>query len=1037
MSDIPDTVRWLHLSDFHFKSGDGYDRDVVLRALLSSLPRLTQRAGPIDLIIASGDIAFSGRDDEYANASIFFDQLLKRVGLSRKELLVVPGNHDVNRLNGKGLARSLATREDADLYFNPSEPLPHILKRQQGFSRWYNTYFEGIREFSTNSSCSAVEVINIKGLRLAVLPINSAIFSFDDADFGKLWIGRRSVEVASEQLASTAADVRITVMHHPFSWLSSIEHQNVRETVRKSSDCILTGHLHDTDAEVVAGLSGHTMHLAAGATYQTRNWPNRALIVTASQTSFTVLPIRYEDKPTEVWTVDTSIFTEASDFTREFSRQTFGAVSSPSPNLVGNVSPSVNISSAASVAAETELEQELFKTPTGLPLYAEPRLMSRPQGMAFDADQPAQQIGLEEVISSGKSYLIVTKPESGGTTLSKRLLAEILKKGISEAARKDARNLPAYRKKLEGEFSIDIRKPEAEAVLILDHVDLERDERLLRELASTAWFTRVIAITVDRDLRPTKPIESKSLPFEFEDIYLWNMSRPDVRTMACLMFDTVDAPLISQVVDKVYADLLGLCIPLTPVNVIMYLRILQREGEFNPLNRVDILSRYLSEVLRKPSDAYRDSFNLRNKMDVLSSLVYELSIEETNGFDDRYWYAFHATYKDNTLSEYDDRSFLNELLESRVLVRLGSRIHFRYSFYFDFFLGRHIASKKELLEKFISDGDYYRGNGIIDVITGLSTDNTILVSALCEQLESLLEQFSGKYLPIEFDPMSSAVWPDSKTDDEALWKPITDQIDSGPKTSGEIDVIKSSLLSEVRTADQEVTFARFVELEIALFHLSNLLEAAIRNSDDIGGNLKLRAVDALLRSHMVGYQVGFAFSPVIASRKYFRWGGVAFLDFNELVGDLDPNAVEAKVSVVDAISRSVSLKASEEIGVKKLGPVFRSREKQSTKTGFLELVNFACLLAARPQDWNQLLAKAIERTDKNSYYLFGMLMALLNYLRNEIGQSGDREKAKRLVALVRAKRDFNKQVPGPKAVNKMFEFLKKTNQFGEPEADKK
>lgn len=161
------------------------------------------------------------------------------------------------------------------------------------------------------------------------------------------------------------------------------------------------------------------------------------------------------------------------------------------------------------------------------------------------------------------------------------------------------------------------------------------------------------------------------------------------------------------------------------------------------------------------------------------------------------------------------------------------------------------------------------------------------------------------------------------------------------------------------------------------------------------------------------------------------------MDFNHHDRDTDVNSPEAKMALFDAISRSVAHKAAEEIGSRKLGAAFKVREKTFTETGFGELLNFTCLLASKPPEWEQVLARAIERTDKNAYYLSSMLSALMLDLRDEVNRSADRDHAKRLVAHVRAKRDFNKQVPGNKAVTRMLDFLTRTNQFEdkrEPEA---
>jgi 3',5'-cyclic AMP phosphodiesterase CpdA len=112
---------WLHVSDFHLREGDAYDRDVVLRALTLSVARYRKEGRAPDLIFATGDIAYSGKAGEYRLATVFFDALLNSAGLERRHLFVIPGNHDCDRQAGRWLLRTLDSRESADTYFAPAE----------------------------------------------------------------------------------------------------------------------------------------------------------------------------------------------------------------------------------------------------------------------------------------------------------------------------------------------------------------------------------------------------------------------------------------------------------------------------------------------------------------------------------------------------------------------------------------------------------------------------------------------------------------------------------------------------------------------------------------------------------------------------------------------------------------------------------------------------------------------------------------------------------------------------------------------------
>ena len=307
-------LTWLHVSDFHIRMGDSYDRDVVLGALVRSVRRFRERGRTPDVVFATGDIAFSGKPGEYEIATVFFDALLDAAGLGRRHLFVIAGNHDVDRELGAGLARSLASREEADRYFAPGSPRPHLTQKQAAFSEWYGGYFEGIRE-CTDSSCGPVEVVEVGGVRVGVLPVNSALFCQGDDDHAKLWVGRRSLDDAVRGLRGLDAELRIALIHHPLDWLADPERSNIRAKLAENVDVVLRGHLHEADVEQVVSPQGGVVYLAAGASYQTRRWPNRALYVTVQDSSLSVFPIRYEDSPTEVWTVDPSVFSAATDYT--------------------------------------------------------------------------------------------------------------------------------------------------------------------------------------------------------------------------------------------------------------------------------------------------------------------------------------------------------------------------------------------------------------------------------------------------------------------------------------------------------------------------------------------------------------------------------------------------------------------------------------------------------------------------------------------------------------------------------------------------
>lgn len=94
-------LAFIHLSDIHFNkySGDRYDLDEDLRnELLRDVARNYAKHIPkADGILICGDVAFSGKQEQYNVATNFLKQLCAQVRLDETEVFCVPGNHDVDQ----------------------------------------------------------------------------------------------------------------------------------------------------------------------------------------------------------------------------------------------------------------------------------------------------------------------------------------------------------------------------------------------------------------------------------------------------------------------------------------------------------------------------------------------------------------------------------------------------------------------------------------------------------------------------------------------------------------------------------------------------------------------------------------------------------------------------------------------------------------------------------------------------------------------------------------------------------------------------
>jgi predicted phosphodiesterase len=377
--------------------------------VLSSLSRAL-RTRPRDwpspqLLFVTGDLTQSGKPDQFLSVSTFLDTLLTATGLSKDRLFVLPGNHDVDRTHVAQLTRTLSTEDESVAYFAAKSRKYHFDKFT-AFSNWHNSYFGATNAWIVDRTVQQPLVITIDGTRIGILRINSSLFSAGDDDFGKLWIGRRCLHEALQETHALTADYWIALTHHPLSWLHPSERRNIKSELTAHVDCLLHGHLHDTDVESVAGLNGTVVQLAAGATYQTREYLNSALFssLDAEQDTISVLPITYHDSPAETWSLDTSIYPHDDGFRRQYSLA----------RRSRHVGP-----------AQTSTNSDTVQSPASL--------LRRPVVFHIGTVVPPEHfvarrtelVAAQEIVASRQSFQLVGRKRVGKTSFGRKLLTLI------------------------------------------------------------------------------------------------------------------------------------------------------------------------------------------------------------------------------------------------------------------------------------------------------------------------------------------------------------------------------------------------------------------------------------------------------------------------------------------------------------------------------------------------------------------------------------------------------------------------------------
>lgn len=263
----------VHLSDIHFTraSGNVHDVDQTVRdELLRDVEAVTKKLGAANGVLVTGDIAFSGKKEEYQHAAEWLRKVCDAVGCEEQKVAVVPGNHDVDRSLAGDLITKMLHKDirgldgaaiDAQLreYFSnvgSASALLAPLAQYNVFAQPYECDVSDKKPFwQRDLGLSCGTTIRMRGLC-------SAYVSNADDDKGKMILGTAYAGVRRED-----GVLHLTLCHHPPEWFR--DQDPVDDLLKSRVHIQLFGHKHAQRVDVI----NEKVRLIAGATHPERREP--------------------------------------------------------------------------------------------------------------------------------------------------------------------------------------------------------------------------------------------------------------------------------------------------------------------------------------------------------------------------------------------------------------------------------------------------------------------------------------------------------------------------------------------------------------------------------------------------------------------------------------------------------------------------------------------------------------------------------------------------------------------------------------------
>ncbi len=262
------------ISDLHFRDAP---KDNPARGrgagLAQTLLAHSERSLPI-LIAVTGDVAYSGRAEEYREAVAFFETLLGGLATTREvALAVVPGNHDCDFTAPGGRVR------DAILNGLRSETIDHehVEKCTEVQAAFHQAFVRPLASGFTVFGCTGLVqrfAWTPQACTVGIQLVNSAWMSKKQESLATIHLPEQLIRQATPW--ATEPSVVVSLHHHPEHWHSGESRRAFRQFLTDSADVVLSGHEHTPAGSIVTSMPLGRLHVFEGDLFQDPSVPKNS-----------------------------------------------------------------------------------------------------------------------------------------------------------------------------------------------------------------------------------------------------------------------------------------------------------------------------------------------------------------------------------------------------------------------------------------------------------------------------------------------------------------------------------------------------------------------------------------------------------------------------------------------------------------------------------------------------------------------------------------------------------------------------------------
>jgi hypothetical protein len=749
----------LHLTDLHYNS-DSYEKftqDQMIEKLLNFLLDLNKK---IDLVIFSGDLVFKGNDiKDFENArNEFLDKLCDKLKLNNSDIILCPGNHDMDRTY-----KSESLEEKFDSKIKDSDSLYQFFKIQdydfktsikttENYNLFIKEYYKNINEIKINELYS-IHKKKIDGSEIGILSINSAWRSIDDKSNGKLLFPRFLLEEALYELKQT--ECKFIVLHHPIHWFKDFNQSELQNLIFKSCNIMFSGHIHESEITThYKQNNGIFAHVAPASL----TWDKEYV-------GFSIIEYKIDDESNAK--VNKYHFIKEND-NFSFIEKVEVKIPCGSEKLEQNrirekINSKINLELLNSKDLLLSNNFDSENDNAFIELFNSPKISTRPkQNISEGINVENDKIEFQKLLINENNYFVYGQDKSGKSSILKFIQLHHLKNYIKNG------NIPYYIDfKNENSLSLidDIKKYyELSRAKTIDLILTHNFRLLIDNFDPNNPYTQVI-----NDFLTTYPtvnfiVTSDYLTsrlyddYQFDNrtykkIYLQDISRSDVR-----IYIEKNEFTINKNQDDVLNKIVGFCkqleLPLNYWTVSLLLMIHKKTQIDLSKNIFNLLDLCVDEILQKKINflsqskvsfgqlksicAHLAKFFLYNNTVTKYSKTYKETLNELDDY-----------FKSNNRIKAHSREILEYLINSGVLkMKENERVTFRLNGIFEFFIAQSMSENNEFRDELLDDKVYLSFKNEFEIYGGIKNNDADFLKKIFKKTEKYFQNINNGYKQI-------------------------------------------------------------------------------------------------------------------------------------------------------------------------------------------------------------------------------------------------------------------------------------------------